>query len=889
MFTIYIKNYRSGGQIISAETPIMTIPLQDRNHMVINSPTVNCDWSSVPTFDFEVEQESPYYDSFLHMRTIMRVDYDGTTIFRGRVLTISNTLWGNRKIKCEDGFGYLADVPAPGVEDKNRQITSLHDYLTDLIGYFNSLANDPDKVFALGQVPGQYTTADATQQVPEANERHGNSSWTDVKSLLDGLASDFGGYWQPVYDPSTGVTTLNWLANYFQPVSVSNQAVEIRKNLIDLSNSFEVDNIFTAVIPIGQGDENKAVNIVGYNTQYHDGNYIKVSDLAPVADGGRGICTAAELNRGYHTVADYAQSVNNYGMIFRVVDFGNADTPALLWTYAIDWIKNNYQGVVRDFSIKAVDLHQIGTDGNSIQKYLVGDQVRVIYPQQADNAGDLMTIKSISYDLFNPENTSLTIGYPSDLLDHEYGEKKNKTTKKTSKKSSPSVGGSGSKKNDSTDVHTVDLHKSIRQNFIDPGYNQKYGTESYASYTEVTPTPLQRAIQDGTRKFSEGVRYISDAYHISEFRDKNGTQRGIALCRDGIFVYSLDGDYVERWINAAENGIVTINDVSWKLNTAEGKSSFIADLQKGEFTVAGTKGNVEIGKDSATGNAKVGVYGNVTVIGAEKDEEGRSVGGVKVDGTNETVEAGYDRTTGDWTIKLNDTYTYTDPDTHEEKTITGMIKVNDIKLPEIPSFKTDFIKTKGIAADNANFITAHADKISAVEAWFDKLTAQSISAETFVRAGSIYVHSAFVAADPNATPIVLRDLALCAWGANPTHAVPQGMFSFSESNGSISLTIQKLNGTSETHSFDMAATQFYADAIAAAEDRGRESVSVTITSDNIGDINYDSIGKVYAGNDSASIYLTKGSWKSNGTCAINARLGSINGNRISRIWISKND
>ena len=66
------------------------------------------------------------------------------------------------------------------------------------------------------------------------------------------------------------------------------------------------------------------------------------------------------------------------------------------------------------------------------------------------------------------------------------------------------------------------------------------------------------------------------------------------------------------------------------------------------------------------------------------------------------------------------------------------------------------------------------------------------------------------------------------------------------------------------------------------------SKSVTITSDNHADTRESFDGKVYAGGDSKTMYMTTGSW-SGGSAPASVRLGNSSGNLISRIMIDVPD
>ena len=543
MFDVYIKNYMNGSTKVMTETKMLSVPLKDAETKFINKPILNLDWSATGSFDFEIEPRSPFYNSFLHLRTIIRVEYDGDTIFRGRVLTIGNTMWGTKRIKCEDQYGFFRDAQHEGVADEKRSMITLSSYVRSLIDDYNrQMANEPDKMFYVGEIPGNYSSSiTADQRCPDISEKFGSSSWQEIKACLDDVGSGYGGHWRVRY--VGGRAYLDLLKNYFN-ATINSQPIELKKNLLDLSNNYQVDNIFTVVIPLGSSESSTTGNttttvtttISGYNTHLHESNYIKVPDLL-------NIFSASELNSGYHTLEDYRDAIANYGMIFKTVSFGNADSPALLWDYATDWIKNNYIGAVSDFSIKVVDFHQLGEmpsfeSSRSTQKFMVGDRVRVIYPifvnGERQLKEEIMTIKGISYDLYNPENTTLTIGIPSDLLDHEYGQKKTKAKKTKSKDNSSGTtvpkGGGGGKH-----PTKINIHKWIRATIA----HEDWGDARLKSVTTYVVDKSQPQL----------TSFSLPTYKVASYTGIDEKTYNVALNRSGFFVCDPSrNNLVVRWI-----------------------------------------------------------------------------------------------------------------------------------------------------------------------------------------------------------------------------------------------------------------------------------------------------------------------------------------------------
>jgi len=431
---IYIKNFLRSGATITTEQLMQTVPIE--GEPVMTNPKVKGELGKAGSFEFSMEMKSPYYDSLLQLKTILRVTLFGKTIFRGRVLTIDRAMARTRTVHCEGDFSFLLDSPQPGSKEDLRPTIGVLAYLQQIITNHNSyIQNDPDKKFVLGEVPGQYSSSVASSQrvnIPsdKANQKFGDTSWNFSMDRIEGLLGDFGGYWRTRYDAGSGNTYLDWFDNYYDS-SINTQTIEITKNLIDISGPTEVNNIFTVVIPIGK-NESESVFIRDYWPAINNHaavDYIMVPELLDVYSD-------SELNSQYHKKSDYAEAVNKFGRIWKIVDFENANTPEKLFKYAADWIKNNYMPEIVQWSVSALDLRFVN---GQAQPLYVGDRVNVRHPE-VTHQFDGMTIITAEYDLYNPDKNKYTIGIPNQEINSAYGVKE-KADKSSGKKSGKSGGG----------------------------------------------------------------------------------------------------------------------------------------------------------------------------------------------------------------------------------------------------------------------------------------------------------------------------------------------------------------------------------------------------------------------------------------------------------------
>ena len=442
MYDIYLKNFYRDGRLVKDEIRLYSVPIQEGDFdNVLTDPSVSGETGKTGTLEFTVYPNHPYYHAFAQMRTIMRVDYDGDTIFRGRILTVDNTMTGVKKIHCEGDMAFLLDSFQMGSKEEERPEISLNAYIHQILDEHNrqmSEAGETDKCIYAGMIPGEYPDEmDDEQIIEDDTDTFGSNGHEQSMNALEAVAKTYGGFFRTRYDIEDGKTYLDWCRNWFYKDLDNSQPIAITQNIIDANSNSEVDNIFTAMIPVGKSESND-VFITGYKKDIHgNNNRILVPQITKVF-------SEAELDRGYVNKSIYEKAVEQYGIIYKVQNFSNAETPAQLWEYACDWIRNNYVGGITSYDLTAVDMHHVN---GQIEKYLVGDCVPLELPSDMTELDEYnpdkkssviyRTILSAKYNLHNPDKNSYTAGIPSDILSYEYG------ASSTSKSKSGGGGGKG--------------------------------------------------------------------------------------------------------------------------------------------------------------------------------------------------------------------------------------------------------------------------------------------------------------------------------------------------------------------------------------------------------------------------------------------------------------
>ena len=962
MYDIYIKNYTdASGNFVSSENLLYSIPFNKENPNILIDPIVKTEMGKTGSFEFSVYPNHPYFNAWLQMKTIMRVVYDGDTLFRGRVLTIDNSpMTGARKIHLEGDMAFLMDSQQEGTKDTERPEQSLSSYLQQVITSHNNQMDadgEYEKRIFLGEVPGHYSSSiNAAQQISGSKtERFGSSGWRTTMDALNELPKQYGGYFRTrceedhfsdigrygrgnidlnnrivVQNPDGSISTersfsvymedddkevllptvingaikseefaiqyyldtgehlgkfdtpeeaesyavrlhqrqewhysgvnytityLDWLNNSFRYV-VNSQVIRLSENLIDISDQMEVENLFTALIPIGSSKGNN-IYVEGYRDDIHGHNKrILVPQIV-------GLFTDSELNVGYHNKSDYQNAVNQYGIIYKAQSFSNASTQAELWSQAIEWIKDNYFGGINTFNLTALDMHHLNVNA---QKFLTGDRVRVMYPDMfviydselnRNLIEKTLTFTSIQYNLHNPDRNLYTIGKPSMLVNKKYGSS-------NSKKSSAQSSGSNQNHDDTDAEHSAEIQELTQEawNYI---VNAKYNSEEYAELMARDPTgkTADLALHGSFIGLVEG--FIAGESHptsgIHKRRLQNILLNGVKASAEfaGPVDRSLVRDEDVPVINAMNRtmifdglkqrfGLKTAMDLSipdyrdiplktrlelkldGNANSAQVKTykpgkepesllpteiTSMLDGSEGMLSsmknIVGLDGSGEKGtilQDGAAAMAKFFDPSSVQSGGTPKET-------AQINGGNGTAKVGKDASQN-WQVKLNEEVTYTDAD-GVQRTAKGFVSAKDFNVPEISSFKTKIGIFDIVIAGKVEAQQIHAD-LGEVRKWLG----DTIVANTGIRTDRL--HSNRI----NATSYELN--VPSSGGSGYDIAYLQNSFSnclayagTGSDSGKIFLEFYKIGGgLGQRVNFNIADTQFYKNGVEAAYERGYE-------------------------------------------------------------------
>lgn len=332
--------------------------------LTILSPSLSLELNKTGSFSFSIYPDHPYYSQIEQLKSIIQVKKDGSTIFRGRVITDKIGWYNQRDITCEGELAFLLDSRVRPFAFTGGPA----ELFAELISQHNAaMENEPEKQFKAGTV----TVTDPNDYINRSNTTY-ETTWDVLNTrLLDTL----GGYLR-VRHESDGVY-LDYLAELDE---MTTQPVEFGENLLSYAKSLSADEIITALIPLGA----KLTNEEGQQTDKR--------------------LTIADVNGGVDYVYDQ-DAVDQYGLIFGTETWDDVTEAGNLLVKAqarlLELIK-----LTASIDLSAVDLSQMDA---SYDDFRLGQYVFVTSEPHGLKREKYLITK-LSLKLLEPAQNTLTLG-----------------------------------------------------------------------------------------------------------------------------------------------------------------------------------------------------------------------------------------------------------------------------------------------------------------------------------------------------------------------------------------------------------------------------------------------------------------------------------------------
>lgn len=327
----------------------------------INKGSGSLETNKSGSFVFSIYPDHFYYDKFVKLKTIITVYKSNEIVFRGRILNDVTDYWNNKVITCEGELGFLQDSIIRPFDFNGTP----EDLFKRFVAEHNSQV-DEFKKFKVGKV----TVIDPNNYIARNNTEYDTTIDNLNKRLIEGT---LGGYLYVTHgeNGTEEIPTLNYLADF---TNVSTQLIEFGSNLKNYTKTVKAEDIATVIIPLG----------------------------AEVTEGVK--LTIADVNDGKDYVLN-AEAVAKYGYIIKVITWDDVTIADNLKRKAEEYLEESINQNV-SIEVNPIDLHLID---RSIEPFKIGDYIHV--RSVPHNLDAVMLCNKQTFDVLNPENDTLTLGY----------------------------------------------------------------------------------------------------------------------------------------------------------------------------------------------------------------------------------------------------------------------------------------------------------------------------------------------------------------------------------------------------------------------------------------------------------------------------------------------
>lgn len=345
------------------------------------------------SFEFTIYPDNPWYSSFEKLVSTITVEQNGKIIFRGRVLDSEESFIKERKITCEGEYAFFNDavfyplgsepVEATSDDEESEPGTKYTpiEIFTQIITDYNSQVPE-NRRFLVGNISIPNSTEDMD---------FWNLEFKTSIDALDDLLEECGGHL--VFRHEESGIYIDWTDDY----QLIDQRVEFGRNLLDLTQTIQADELVTAILPYGDSDENRNIPTNISHMQ------IPTTDLHVQM----GIVPAGPDNSRDEQFGPYGIYLVNiplyekYGLIVeeRAYDGYPAD-----WKNQLIADVDGLTGLTNSIEVEAVDLAWL----ENMQFFELGKAVKV--QSRHHGVNDEYHITKIDIDLQDPSSSNFTLG-----------------------------------------------------------------------------------------------------------------------------------------------------------------------------------------------------------------------------------------------------------------------------------------------------------------------------------------------------------------------------------------------------------------------------------------------------------------------------------------------
>lgn len=347
------------------------------------------------SFEFTLYPDNPWYASFEKLVSTVVVRQDGKIIFRGRVLDSEESFFRERKITCEGEYAFLNDgifyplgsepveTTSDDEEDQAGTRYTPIEIFTQIITDYNSQVPE-NRRFNVGSI---------SIKAAEEEIDYWNLEFKPSIDAMDDLIEQCGGHVIFRHDEESGVVYIDWTDDY----QLLDQSVEFGRNLLDLTQTIQADELVTAILAHGDTDENRNIptNISHMNIPATE-THMQMGVVPEGPDDSRD-----EQFGPYGILLVNVPLYQQYGLIIEERSYD---------AYPADWVDqliedvDGLTGLSNSIEVEAVDLAWLGSG----EPFEIGRAVKVTSDRHG--VSDEYHITKIDVDLQDPSSSKITFG-----------------------------------------------------------------------------------------------------------------------------------------------------------------------------------------------------------------------------------------------------------------------------------------------------------------------------------------------------------------------------------------------------------------------------------------------------------------------------------------------
>lgn len=346
------------------------------DELVVLNPRCKLEVNTVGEGSFTILSTHPYYGALKKLKSVFEIRQDGDPIFRGRMTADSRDFHNQYFVDLEGILAVTNDsiIPPfsfPGDFPDAASATNVVEYLLGwILDQHNEQVTGDWQKLKLGTV----TVSDPNNYISRSSEKYLHT-WDVLKSKL--FDSELGGYLCVRYEEDGNY--VDYLAG-FELTNI--QPIKLGENLLDIQNDSDASETYSAILPIGKD----------------------ALTIGSLADGS---LTDDLVKKGNFIYSRSA--VEQYGWICVPVEdatWSDVTIADNLQSKAMNYLTGTGMLLSNTITVKAVDLH---FSAEQIQSFRIYRNILVDSPAHGVS-GVSYPLTQLDIDLFNPQNTVITVG-----------------------------------------------------------------------------------------------------------------------------------------------------------------------------------------------------------------------------------------------------------------------------------------------------------------------------------------------------------------------------------------------------------------------------------------------------------------------------------------------